>query len=82
MCFCKRNALTIGLICTCLLIGPKGPPASTIGQLMGPTGPSSSISAVSMPAVIPNMVTGAVRMLPVELPRTAVHEPDRRWRYT
>jgi hypothetical protein len=60
MCLCKRNALTVGLICTCLVLGPVGPPASTIGTLIGPTGPSSSVSAVTMPPLMPNMVTGAV----------------------
>jgi hypothetical protein len=78
MCLCKRNALTVGLICTCLVLGPVGPPASTIGQLMGPTGPSSSVSAITMPPLTPNMVTGAVYGFPGQPIRVAVHEPDKR----
>ena len=64
MCLCNRKALTAGLVCCCLALGPWGAtnaPAASIGHLLtagstvgftGPAGPAGSSYA-------PNTQTGS-----------------------
>jgi hypothetical protein len=84
-CSCKAaaKAVTVGLVCCCLL-GATNAPASTIGHVL--TAPSTGTTVTPASVVVsypvpPNMVTGAALNSPTQLPR-AVQDPDRRWRIT
>jgi len=83
MCKCgKTRGLTACLVCCGLLLAPfgaKNPPVAAVGHVL--TAASSTGSIASVLAVvygIPSTVTGAVHRLPTDLPRPALHEPDRK----
>jgi hypothetical protein len=84
MCLCNRRSFTAGTVCLCLIltpIGAKNAPASSLGHVLTAATSTGSLTSASIYST-PSMVTGAVYPLPVELPRPAAYEPDRRWRYT
>jgi hypothetical protein len=83
MCKCGARALTTGLVCCGLLFAPlgaKNPPAAAVGQLLSASVAGSTVSIGSALLVahpVADTMTGALHRLPTELPRAAVHEPDK-----
>jgi len=86
MCKCeKTRGLTACLVCCGLLFAPlgaKNPPAAAVGHVLttAVAGSTSLVGTAHLLYSLPNTVTGAVHRLPAELPRPAMHEPDK-YRY-